>query len=110
MKYRIEKDTMGEVQVPADALWGAQTQRALENFQISGIKFAFPFGRSFIEALGIIKFSAASANQKLKLLIETQHDINHPGPYFDIVNKQLDYVNTLRERIKLINEKANDNE
>ena len=51
-----------------------------------------------------------AANQKLKLLIETQHDINHPGPYFDMVNKQLDYVNTLRERIKLINEKANDNE
>ena len=50
------------------------------------------------------------ANQKLKMLIETQHDINHPGPYFDIVNKQLDYVNTLKERIKLINEKANDNE
>ena len=50
------------------------------------------------------------ANNRLKLLIETQHDINHPGPYFDIVNKQLDYVNTLRERIKLINEKANDNE
>ena len=50
------------------------------------------------------------ANQKLKLLIETQHDINHPGPYFDMVNRQLDYVNTLRERIKLINEKANDNE
>ena len=51
-----------------------------------------------------------AANQKLKLLIETQHDINHPGPYFDMVNKQLDYVNTLKERIKLINEKVNDNE
>ena len=50
------------------------------------------------------------ANQKLKLLIETQHDINHPGPYFDMVNKQFDYVNTLKERIKLINEKVNDNE
>ena len=50
------------------------------------------------------------ANRKLKRLIETQYDINHPGPYFDIVNKQLDYVNTLKERIKLINEKANDNE
>ena len=50
------------------------------------------------------------ANNRLKLLIETQHDINHPGPYFDMVNKQLDYVNTLRERIKLLNEKANDNE
>ena len=44
------------------------------------------------------------ANNKLKLLIETQYDINHPGPYFDLVNKQLDYVNTLKERIKLINE------
>ena len=49
------------------------------------------------------------ANQKLKRLIETQHDINHPGPYFDIVNKQLDYVNTLKERIKLINEKTDNN-
>jgi len=68
MKYRVEKDTMGEVHVPHDALWGAQTQRALENFKISGIKFAFPFGRSFIEALGVIKFAAASSNQKLKLL------------------------------------------
>jgi len=68
MKYRIEKDTMGDVKVPHDALWGAQTQRALENFRISGIKFAFPFGRSFIEALGIIKFAAAASNQKLKLL------------------------------------------
>ena len=68
MKYRIEKDSLGNVKVPEDALWGAQTQRALENFKISGIKFAFPFGRSFIEALGIIKFSAAAANQKLKLL------------------------------------------
>ena len=68
MKYRIEKDSLGDVKVPADALWGAQTQRALENFKISGIKFAFPFGRSFIEALGVIKYSAASSNQKLKLL------------------------------------------
>ncbi len=69
MKYRVEKDTMGEVNVPHDALWGAQTQRAMENFKIiSGIKFAFPFGRSFIEALGVIKFAAASSNQKLKLL------------------------------------------
>ena len=50
------------------------------------------------------------ANNKLKLLIETQYDKNHPGPYFDMLNKQLDYVNTLKERIKLINEKANDNE
>ena len=47
------------------------------------------------------------ADQKLELLIETEHDINHPGPYFDMINKQLDYVNTLKERIKLIDEKVN---
>ena len=47
------------------------------------------------------------ANNQLKLMIETQYDINHSGPYFDMVNKQLDYVNTLKERIKLINEKVN---
>ena len=68
MKYRIEKDSLGEVKVPSTALWGAQTQRALDNFQISGIKFAFPFGRSFIKALGIIKHAAASSNAALKLL------------------------------------------
>ena len=67
MKFRLEKDSLGEVKVPQNALWGAQTQRALDNFTISGIKFAFPFGRSFIEALGIIKYSAASTNNKLKL-------------------------------------------
>ena len=67
-KFRIEKDSLGEVKVPKEALWGAQTQRALENFPISGIKFRFPFGRSFIKSLGIIKFSAAAANQDLGLL------------------------------------------
>ena len=72
MKFRIEKDSLGEVKVPQKALWGAQTQRALDNFKISGIKFAFPFGRSFIEALGIIKYSAASANNKLKLLTKNK--------------------------------------
>ena len=66
MKYRIEKDTMGEVKVPKDALWGHKPS-GLENFKISGIKFTFPFGRSFIEALGIIKY-AVTSNHKLKLL------------------------------------------
>jgi hypothetical protein len=50
------------------------------------------------------------ADQKLKRLIEIEYDINHPGPYFDMVNKQLDYINTLKERIKILNEKTNDNE
>ena len=49
------------------------------------------------------------ADQRLKRLIETEHDINHPGPYFEMVNKQLDYVNTLKERIKILNEKTNNN-
>ena len=49
------------------------------------------------------------ADQKLKRLIEIEHDINHPGPYFDMVNKQLDYINTLKERIKLLYEKINTN-
>ncbi|MDX1741300.1 MAG: lyase family protein, partial [Rhodothermales bacterium] len=63
-EYRIEKDSMGEVRVPASAFYGAQTQRAVENFPISGIRFP----RRFIEALGIIKQSAAEANRSLGLL------------------------------------------
>ena len=49
------------------------------------------------------------ADQKLKRLIAADYNINHPGPYFDMVNKQLDYVNTLKERIKLLNEKNSNN-
>ncbi len=62
--YRIEKDSMGEVKVPSNALYAAQTQRAFENFPVSGITFS----RSFIKALGIVKKSAAMANEKLELL------------------------------------------
>ena len=49
------------------------------------------------------------AKQKLKRLSEAEHDKNHPGLYFDLVNKQLDYVNTLKERINLLDEEANNN-
>ena len=59
--YRIEKDSLGEMQVPEEALYGAQTQRAVENFPISGQRF----GRRFIEALGLIKKSAAQTNLEL---------------------------------------------
>ena len=55
MNYRVEKDSMGEVQVPADAYYGASTQRAVENFPISQLRF----GRRFIWSLGLIKGSAA---------------------------------------------------
>ena len=67
-RYRVEKDSLGEVKVPFNALWGPQTQRAINNFPISGITFNFPFSRTFIMALGVIKESAARANQTLKLL------------------------------------------
>ena len=59
--YRIEHDTMGEVRVPADALYGAQTQRAVENFPISRLRFP----RAFIRALGLIKSAAAQVNGRL---------------------------------------------
>ena len=62
--HRMEHDSMGELKVPADALWGAQTQRAVENFPISGL--AMP--RQFIAALGLVKWAAAGANSELGLL------------------------------------------
>ena len=68
MKFRIEKDSLGKVNVPAKALWGAQTQRAVDNFPISGIKMDFPFTKSFVSSLGLIKDAAAKANLKLKLI------------------------------------------
>jgi fumarate hydratase class II len=64
--YRTEHDSMGELQVPADALWGAQTQRAVQNFPISGLSMP----REFIRALGLIKQAAAMANLELGLLDE----------------------------------------
>ncbi len=66
MSFRIEKDTMGEVKVPADKYWGAQTQRSIENFKIGGDRFP----REFIRALGVLKKSAASTNLELMLLDE----------------------------------------
>ena len=62
--FRIERDSMGELEVPEDALWGAQTQRAVENFPISGL--AMP--RQFIAALGLVKWAAAGANAELGLI------------------------------------------
>jgi fumarate hydratase, class II len=62
--FRTERDSMGELQVPADALWGAQTQRAVQNFPISGLTLP----RAFIAALGLIKQAAARANTRLGLL------------------------------------------
>jgi len=63
-KTRIERDSMGTLEVPSDALWGAQTQRAVNNFPISGLTMP----RYFIRALGLIKAAAAAANSELELL------------------------------------------
>ena len=62
--FRIEHDSMGELQVPEDALWGAQTQRAVNNFPISGLTMP----RQFIAALGLVKWAAAGANAELGLI------------------------------------------
>ncbi|MCS7220689.1 MAG: class II fumarate hydratase [Anaerolineae bacterium] len=61
---RVERDSLGEVHVPAEALYGAQTQRAVENFPISGLRFP----RTFLRALGLIKAAAAKVNSELGLL------------------------------------------
>jgi fumarate hydratase class II len=64
MDYRTEKDSMGALQVPATALWGAQTQRAVQNFPISGLKTY----RAFVWSLALIKRAAAEVNRDLGLL------------------------------------------
>ena len=64
--YRTERDSLGEMQVPADALYGASTQRAVQNFPVSGLRFP----RRFIRALGAIKMTAAQVNLSLGLLDE----------------------------------------
>ncbi len=69
--YRIEKDSLGEVRVPENAWFGAQTQRALENFGISDLTFS----REFIQSLGIIKGAAASANRDLGLLDDEKAEV-----------------------------------
>ena len=63
-RLRIEKDSLGALEVPAEALWGAQTQRAVNNFPVSGLRMP----REFIRALGLVKASAAEVNAALGLL------------------------------------------
>jgi fumarate hydratase, class II len=68
--HRVERDSMGEVEVPRDALFGAQTRRALDNFPISDLRFP----RRFIQALGAIKLEAANVNNELGLLDDELRD------------------------------------
>lgn len=92
-RFRIERDSLGELKVPADALWGAQTQRAIENFPLSGLTMP----RDFIRALGLIKWAAATSNLELDALdakraaaiqkaamevVEGRHDAQFPVDVF----------------------------
>jgi fumarate hydratase class II len=72
VKFRIEKDSLGEVKVESEKLWGAQTQRSIQNFQIGVGKFHFQ--RVFIEALALQKKSSAMANYNCKLLSKKHVD------------------------------------
>ena len=63
-EFRVEHDSMGEVQVPAAALWRAQTQRAVENFPLSGM----PIDHQLVSALGSIKSAAARVNKELGVI------------------------------------------
>lgn len=69
-EFRIEKDSLGELQVPADALWGAQTQRAIQNFPVSGLK-CWP---AFIWSMAMIKRAAAEVNHDLGLFKDKEAD------------------------------------
>ena len=73
MQYRIEKDTMGEVQVPADVYWGAQTQRSIENFKIAQDINKMP--KEIIKAFAILKHGAALTNQDLGVLTKEKADL-----------------------------------
>ncbi len=74
-EFRIEHDSMGDVQLPAQVYYGAQTQRAVENFPISGQ----PLPRALIHAMGLVKWAAASANRDLGLLTGTgKTPLNQP--------------------------------
>src|SRR3954462_10639356 len=70
-QFRTEKDSMGEMKVPADAYYGASTARAVENFPISDLRF----NRRFIEAMGLIKWACADVNQKLGLFDEKRKSL-----------------------------------
>src|SRR5438067_3551366 len=72
-EYRVERDSRGEVKVPKSAYYGAQTQRAVDNFPVSGIGFP----PRFIRALALIKYAAASANRDLGLLDAKLADAIH---------------------------------
>src|SRR3982750_222098 len=83
--YRTERDSMGEMKVPADAYYGAQTARAVENFPISDLRFS----RRFIAAMGLIKWAAAEGNYGLGLLDEAKEQLIKQAAQ-DVIDGKLD--------------------
>lgn len=114
--YRIESDSMGELRVPENALWGAQTQRAVNNFPISGLTMP----RNFIRALGLIKWATAGANAELGLMpnktamaiqaaalevAEGQHDDHFPIDVFQTGSGTSSNMNSNEVIARLASEK-----
>ena len=85
MSIRIERDTMGEVEVPNERYWGAQTQRSLKNFKIGDRRFTRPMIRAF----GILKSAAASVNEDLGLLASEKADLIRRAAQ-DVIDGKLD--------------------
>src|SRR5205807_3574812 len=85
MDTRVEKDSMGEMSVPADAHYGASTARAVENFPISDLRF----DRRFIAALGLIKWSCAQVNHDLALLDDRRRQLIHQAAQ-EVIDGKLD--------------------
>lgn len=85
MTTRIERDTMGDIAVPADRYWGAQTQRSLENFKIGGHRLPRPM----IRALGLVKFATAQANADLGLLPGDKKEVIQKAA-LEVINGALD--------------------
>ncbi len=87
MKTRIEQDTMGDIAVPADRYWGAQTQRSLQNFATGGQRFVW--SRPMIRALGLVKLAAATANADLGALDRERAELITAAAR-EVVDGQLD--------------------
>ena len=85
MDYRIEHDTMGEVKVPADKYWGAQTERSFENFKIGSTKMPL----EIIHAFGVLKKAAALANWSLGM-IDAQRAELIAGVCDELISGKLD--------------------
>ena len=91
---RLERDSMGELEVPADALWGAQTQRAVNNFPISGLTMPRPF----IRAMGMIKRAAARAKYAEYFELITANPDVFPGFFHvDLASNVLPKLQLLRQ-------------